>query len=647
VSTPYAKTGPLTAADIQAIWKASNDKSYTDPLIAAGEGNGFEAWTQAFQQWARVSLAVDVSTQAMYFLPWSGQTAPPASGAKFATVTLTLARTGFVQLPLVLEQGQIVVDEETQDWGENPGDPGQTVLTGRRYVLTQTVVFQPGDVGPLTATATAEAPGFGYNNPLPGTIVAVEQPGSGYTHDRATVALVGPFPPGPPSPAPAQIQLITVNEADTFVPQHVGQYVEMVGGVNTGQVARVSGYVPPDPVANVGAVAKLALDVSVESFSPTGTFIPGELATITNGATLEGDAVVQGATLEPNGHLKVTVTLTDGSVAHGWTVNGLTSGATAPVDVVLTQPGFSAEAPPIPATPGTGAVWRVLDWALDWGLTCTNPLSPQGGRSATLDAIAADRSPRQVGEGDEQYRARVAQVADVVSPNAVFRALNRSPLPCTMLEVGTAAFPGLYLDLPLAEFDSYDTDVVMITGAVVSGALSVGFDAEMGSIRDSAGNEKARGWVQTHAGAAVTVARVGLNPYGPGDVAAGDVLVGLSTGARFSITSVADTSQTRLDTRLHVALDYVEFRGFFLVQVPALGGKVYGDFGCAFDQGTGTDAFDCSPDWAFFDGFPTVAAQQYLGLWQAVGAVKAGGVGYDFVLPRTAGSGSDAVYDVL
>jgi len=164
--------GPLSEADLQRIWESSVDDLFAQPLTELGDGFGLEVYGQMFAQLARVSRAVDVSTQAMYILPWSGQTNDPARGEARATVTLTFTRTQRLELPMVVT-GDVFIDEETTDWGDNPGDSGQVVNTGRRYTLVEPLVFAPGVAGPLTGLAQAERPGWGYNNPQPDTIVAV------------------------------------------------------------------------------------------------------------------------------------------------------------------------------------------------------------------------------------------------------------------------------------------------------------------------------------------------------------------------------------------------------------------------------------------------------------------------------------------
>lgn len=460
MTAPGAKSGPLTQADVQAIWEGTADSSYVGPLEAAGEGQGFEAYTQLFAQMARASAAVDTTTQALFILPWSGQSGPPASGAQQATVTLTVSRNpraGYVQWPLVIAAGQVLFDEQTTDWG----DQGSvTVLTGRRYVAAQTLAIPPGDEGPYQLQAQAEKPGYGYNNPLPGTIRVVDQPGTGYSNDRASMLVT---PAGAPAPPPGQAAVATLVTADApamFLPNMVGQYVLMTSGANAGKVGRIKGFLPSNPPA-AGTSALLAYDQAVEVGAVAGTFQAGEALQFKNGANLVATAILLGFAPAPSGNLRVVYELQTGTVALGNTLAGLTSTASATVSVILQALTWTQAVTPPNQPPGAGENWRVLDWANDLGVSVTNQLAPQGGKSPMLDGLGDERDlKRTLLEADDHYRVRLSQPNDVVSPNAIRRAITRSignALWC-FREVGSPALPGFFYDRtgdPNGDF--YDT----------------------------------------------------------------------------------------------------------------------------------------------------------------------------------------------
>ncbi len=113
----------------------------------------------------------------------------------------------------------------------------------------------------------------------------------------------------------------------------------------------------------------------------------------------------------------------------------------------------------------------MLDWAIDLGIAVTNPSSPIGGLTAVLDAIGKERKIlRTFAEGDDAYRERVAAPADVVSPNAIRRAMNRVLMPLGIhgcfREVGRPLFRGFFLDGDPNSSDpaiafAYDMDFVV------------------------------------------------------------------------------------------------------------------------------------------------------------------------------------------
>src|SRR5216684_6056203 len=148
--------GPLSIDQITAIWAKAVDKSYSEPFIAAGDGGGFEAYRQGFAQYARVSEAIDVTTQSNYILPWSGQTNPPASGASNSTCTFMFNRSKYANIPLRIASNVVMFEELVNDWGLNGPVP---TLTGRQYALQNDVVFAPGDLGPHSSLGSAENPG--------------------------------------------------------------------------------------------------------------------------------------------------------------------------------------------------------------------------------------------------------------------------------------------------------------------------------------------------------------------------------------------------------------------------------------------------------------------------------------------------------
>src|SRR5690606_32898336 len=114
--------GPLSREDLMALWKSVTDPAYHRPLLE-NEDSGVEFVEQAAEQFARVSKSIDTNTQAMFILPWSGQTAPPAGGAQHASVNLSVRRNNRFDDALVFREGVAVFEQRLNDWGpEGPVD---------------------------------------------------------------------------------------------------------------------------------------------------------------------------------------------------------------------------------------------------------------------------------------------------------------------------------------------------------------------------------------------------------------------------------------------------------------------------------------------------------------------------------------------
>jgi hypothetical protein len=414
------KTGPLTREELEAVWKSVTDSEYSRAFIERGEGQGFEAHTQAMVQFARVSRGIDRSTQAIYVRPWSGQTNEPAAGGFPSTVTLQLARTTSFAKTIVLSAGTIV-EELATDFGPNGGEE---FATGRRYLFSENAGFTTGDVGPFDIIAVADRLGEGFDNPLPGTIKRIVQVGVGLTNSRATVIL-----------GTNTHSLVMQTEPDVITHAQIGQYVEFVAGSNQGQIRRIVGIVPPDPDMPVDGGTALLEATQLFRFSVVaGEFIPGEIIEqpVTGATSM---VVLQGPT-----HL--VTQRQSGDITTGLLVYGTQSGATAIFDSVDQAADLIPEA--------ITASWRIVGWD-ELGITVTNEASPTGGRSAVLDEIGYEREIyRGTGEGDVGYRERVADFADLISPKALTRIANRILVPhgyeAHLCEVGYPTFRGFFYD---------------------------------------------------------------------------------------------------------------------------------------------------------------------------------------------------------
>lgn len=611
------KSGPLSREELLDVWRGAVDVEYARSIEEAGYGEGFEVPGQAAEQLARVSRAIDTSTQALYIRPWSGQSGEPAQGEARAQVTLSISRSLRLERPLVLGVGTPIAHEEV-DWGD---EGGIDYRSGLRYLLAADLVFHPGETGPFDVVATAERSGWNYNDPLPGTIKAIDQPGSDFTNNRASVVIVAEPVPSTTPPFKSAT-LVSENQPDMPVPEHVGQHFLFMAGANIGKIGRAIVFGNPNPPLE-GSSVELEIEASLFSGTFTGTFTVGEVVSFDAGGPVLGYGKLLGAR-DAGGVRRITVRMLTGAVAAN--VLGTSSSATMTASTVpYLEDVFVVES--------SAAEWRVLDWENDFGLVVTNVLSPAGGRLGMLDAIGDERGVnRAPGEQDDSYRARVAEIADVVSPNAIKRTLNRvlGTIPWCFREVGYPELPGMFYDgnnEPAdvsphgGENDAYDMDAYKIEGGPPVGTF---YFQEASVLEDGSGGIAMTGWMGGLSEFDTVVDFIRGNGRPPASVV-GYRVRGLFSGATFPVTLVRARFES---TRFRCLFDYTEFRAFFLIGVPRL---AMGEFGYAYDAGP-YNAYDVAPFNAFFDGFPRTAADIYRHVYQAVDVVKAGGVGFGLYL---------------
>jgi hypothetical protein len=116
------------------------------------------------------------------------------------------------------------------------------------------------------------------------------------------------------------------------------------------------------------------------------------------------------------------------------TLLGLPSGVQPPFKVLSVDEANQRVVldPPLAAgdVGATGIVCQVAELE-DLGVTVEQPDDATGGLLATLDAIGFDRKAgRVVGEGDPEYRQRLCELDDTISPGAIGRIADRVLTPC-------------------------------------------------------------------------------------------------------------------------------------------------------------------------------------------------------------------------
>lgn len=630
------KTGPLTQAELQGIWESAVDPSFWRPLEQAGSGNGFEAYQQAWAQFERVSQAIDATTQSMFIQGWSGQSGAPASGPANATVTIQLTRTKLLNQPLILSKGTLV-EEQITDWGT---PEGVVVLTGRRYALNNDVVFEPGQRGPLTVQATAERPGWGYNNPRIGTLTSVKQVGTKFSNIDGTVRIVGPTSASSPTPIPtATVEIVyvdAIDQPDAFLPDHVGQYISFTAGANAGSIARIVGWQPPDLTVTPPTGGTIHIERTESTVSFGGSFnapfwasppAPGTLLQFKE--SLAGPYVGTGILQDSQvvaGKLYLTFakrvgTLTFGAPGTIFVFDGLAWVAEAFADQIAVSYEFTPET--------FAASWQILDWVDDWGLTATNTTRPSGGRAAMLDALGRERNIfRSTNEGDEAFRDRVANLADVVTPNAIKRLLNKilGALPWCFREAGQIGYPGFFLDHDALDYDriipTFDlgdppyfpdervTQLDPTTGKVARGRILIQVLIPAGPVPGPSSGNQIKGIADVEGTFVTGTAKI----------------IGESSGASGTVNTIV--GGLRDEDRFRVLFDYLRMRAWFYVGVPPLD---TGDYGFAYDTGP-TGAYDGIGFLDFYDGYAVGAANTYRQVFAAVDKIRAGGTGFDLLL---------------
>lgn len=455
--------GSLSISQLIELWKSTVDPGYADSLISAGEGNGFEVYTQAFAMLARVSEAIERTRQSMFIRHWSGSADSgtdyePSTGASKAEVTLMLTRDKHLEMPVYLQAGYFTVGEIKNDWGESGSVP---VLTGRKYILQEDAVIHPGETGPIPLKMIAERSGYGYNIPLKDSISYIYQTGNGLNNDycQFTQSLNANYQ------SSCVLDFSCVSEPDVLVPDNVGCYLQMfhvhpesrAPYADHLQVWRMNKYMSGNPLDVLdGGHVQFDFIISVEGTLGFSNLFPGLKCTLQPEPGGVIDVVLLGIRTGNDGITRATCLITkffpsyDDFMAN---VGGL--------DVFLQSEGLLYNTPNLGAMSYTrvtfyplfvndinrtrGRSWKVLSWKDDLGISVTNPLSPTNGKTEWLDELGRERNIIRVsGENDESYRSRVYTISDVVSPNAIRRNVNNIlkdiGLSCCLREPGK----GLY-----------------------------------------------------------------------------------------------------------------------------------------------------------------------------------------------------------
>ncbi len=206
-----------TQSDLLALWRSLFPVSYTEPLENEDDGFGLDVYAQQAAQFARVSEAVAVTTQAYYLRPHSTQIRPEAQAEARATGELELTRSaGTAAGAVTVGQGERFVERVRDSRGE--------LVDGVTFRATADATLAAGSLGPVTVAIEAERPGYQGNLPAERVTAFLER-------GRATVT-------GGSVQAGKVVDGSGAGGSDRLALGMIGQYVRFTSGANATTVPR-------------------------------------------------------------------------------------------------------------------------------------------------------------------------------------------------------------------------------------------------------------------------------------------------------------------------------------------------------------------------------------------------------------------------
>jgi hypothetical protein len=195
------------------LWRSFFPDGFVVPIEEENGGFGLLPFAAQAAIFARLSEALNVTTQAYYLRDHSSKTGDFARGEARATGELVIRRTGYAGGDVTVTKGTEFVSDVVTSIG---------VLDGERFRATSDVTMTAGSLGPVTVPVEAVRPGWQGNVPA-GSITRFAVRG------RASIPL--------PSVTSAT-DIVDSGVPDRFTLSMIGQYARIVGGANGGPVAR-------------------------------------------------------------------------------------------------------------------------------------------------------------------------------------------------------------------------------------------------------------------------------------------------------------------------------------------------------------------------------------------------------------------------
>lgn len=205
---------PLSYDELVELWRQLLPTSYTAPLEAEFDGQGFDAFSQQAKQFAWAGEAIAVTQQTYYKLPHSTQIRPEAAGGRAATGTVLIERGQGTTL------GEVVLNSGTVLEAVVLNTQGVEIVIGE-FALSEFVTLSPGAPGPLAVAAHATRVGY-QGNILPDSITRFKLLGRADVTGQVGVGN----------------SIVDVGTPDRFTEDMAGRYVTFGTGPNAGTTPR-------------------------------------------------------------------------------------------------------------------------------------------------------------------------------------------------------------------------------------------------------------------------------------------------------------------------------------------------------------------------------------------------------------------------
>lgn len=485
-----------TMEEVLEIIERVTEPSYHEPIFEDPRGS-VAVYRQMARQNSALQAKVHRSQQASFFLPFPTQAGPPASSLNAATFEVVLRRTKDLEQGRIIEigalemagdQGRRYVNAQRVEW--YPYDPAPE----KSVPMIAEVPGYFSNLDHLADPDTGDLVDHETGGPATSVLDLVDQ-GGRQTDGGSIFTVSGGLSQLRDSGAPDQllasdvglyvqfvsstgntgriVKIASFTNGDVEEPFASGLYPNHVllddgpqrvaltwahaddGGVFTDETAAARAHTVDGMTLLPAATAvgdayyfahtqtfgELDVDVSTagvgdwallwEYWDGSSWSALADVIDPSNGFRISGSSVVRFAV--PVDWASTTVNSRDGYYVRA-RVDSVTTTTTQP----LGRRASMFRASKLTADAG-GVEWRVLDWR-EMGFEVVRMSAPDGGTDDMLRLLGEERGVyQQTNETDDAFRRRASRLADVVSPAAIQRAVNR--------ELAEYGYRGLAIDV--------------------------------------------------------------------------------------------------------------------------------------------------------------------------------------------------------